>query len=116
MTRRGNDPSGLTRRGFLARTGLAATTAMALAVTGCGGSGGSNPGHVTIYALSGRGRRVSNAAKSHNANMRFTSPLVALANRAHPGDTSQAVPLQISQAEFDRLFGAFGVIADLRHV
>src|SRR5688572_12830326 len=114
MTRRRSDPGVLTRRAFLARTGLVATgVVVGLAVSGCGGS---NPGHVTIYALSGRGRRVSNAAKSHNANMRFTSPFVALANRAHPGDTSQVVPLDVSMVEFERLFRGFATIADLRHV
>src|SRR5688572_13262341 len=111
MTPRRSLANGLTRRGFLAATGMAA----AAAVTGCGG-GGANADHATIYALSGRGRRISNAAKIHNANMRFVSPLVALANRAHPGDTSKVVPLDVSGAEFKRLFGMFGMVADLRHV
>jgi hypothetical protein len=120
MRRRGSDGRRLTRRGFL-RAGLAATGVVAaVVVTGCGGGGGKDAqpagGPVTIYALSGRGRRISNAAKSHNANMRFVSPEVALASRAHPGDTSHAVPLQVSNAEFTRLFGPFDVKADLRHV
>jgi hypothetical protein len=120
--RRDADGRRLTRRGFLRAGFAAAGVAAAVVVTGCGGGGhtggGGQPatGPVTIYALSGRGRRVSNAAKSHNANLRFLSPEVALANRAHPGDTSQVVPLQISAAEFQRLFGTFRAKVDLRHV
>jgi hypothetical protein len=114
VTPRRSGPEALTRRGFLAATGVVAA---ALAASGCGGSGGGGGTEpVTIYALSGRGRRVSNAAKSHNANLRFTTPFVALANRAHPGDTSKVVPLTVSHAEFQRLFGALGTVADLRHV
>jgi hypothetical protein len=112
MTRRTSEPRGLTRRTFLAATGVGAAVVLA----GCGGSGGADVTHETIFALSGRGRRISNAAKAHNANLRFTSPLVALANRAHPGDTSKVVQLDVSRAEFNRLFGAGNVIADLRHV
>src|SRR5262245_40340350 len=122
MRRDAADGRRLTRRGLLraalTATGLAATVVFG----GCGGGGGHGgsalpaSGPVTIFALSGRGRRISKAAKSHNANWRFVSPAAALANRAHPGDTSQVVPLQISAAEFQRLFGTFRAKVDLRHV
>jgi hypothetical protein len=88
-----------------------------LSLTGCGSGGGGGSGEpVTIYALSGRGRRISNAAKLHNANKRFRTMLAAEMGHAHPGDHSFVVPLVVSQAEFRRLFGFAGEVADLRHI
>jgi uncharacterized protein (DUF305 family) len=58
----------------------------------------------TIYRLSCRGRRCSQAAKKHNANLRFASIDVALRHHAHSGDMSQIVALTVSQAEYKRLF------------
>jgi hypothetical protein len=69
-----------------------------------------------IFALSGRGRRISNAAKKHNANMRFKNAVIAGLNHAHPGDDSFVVPLTVSGQEFQRLFGRGNLVADLRHV
>jgi len=103
-----------TRRNLLAASGAA----LALGVlAGCGGGPGQEQdGPVEIFALSGRGRRISNAAKKHNANKRFVSFALADANHAHPGDTSQVVSLMVSRAEFRRLFGLTGLVSDLRHV
>lgn len=67
-----------------------------------------------IYRLSSRGRRASPAVKAHNANLRFKTKRAAKRNRAHPGDTSQVVPLTVSRTEFGRLFGGGGKVADLR--
>jgi len=101
--------------------GLAAITTL----PGCGGGSGGGTltepvptaeGGVLAYRLSGRGRRVSNAAKSHNANKVFSSPQAADQNRAHPGDTSRVVPITLSVAAFDTLFPAGAQVADLRHV
>jgi hypothetical protein len=78
-----------------------------------------------IYRLSCRGRRSSNAAKQHNANLRFASIDVAARHHAHAGDTSRVVPLTVSQAEYERLFfrhlpgrrrRVFVPVADLRHL
>lgn len=66
----------------------------------------------TVFRLSGRGRRISNAAKKHNANLRFLSPEDVV--RAHPGDNSRVVSVLVSQAQFDRLFGQGNRLADLR--
>jgi hypothetical protein len=68
-----------------------------------------------IFALSGRGRRVSNAAKKHNANLRFRTAAIADQNHAHPGDDSFVVPLTVNAQEFQRLFGRGNLVADLRH-
>ena len=102
-----------TRRRFLATGGAALAIGV---LAGCGGGQGQQDGPVEIFALSGRGRRISNAAKKHNANKRFVSFALADANHAHPGDTSQVVSLMVSRAEFRRLFGMTGLVSDLRHV
>ncbi len=76
----------------------------------------NNPrGRRKIYRLSSRGRRVSNAAKSYNANMRFATPEAADRNRAHRGDRSRVVPLAVSVEEYHRLFvSRHSDVADLR--
>jgi hypothetical protein len=67
-----------------------------------------------IFALSGRGRRISNAAKKHNANRRYRTAAAAEADHAHPGDDSFVVPLTVSASEFERLFRRGNLVADLR--
>ncbi|MFO0980291.1 MAG: hypothetical protein U1E76_00870 [Planctomycetota bacterium] len=112
-------PSELDRRRFLARSLLTLSGALAVtALTGCahhGGGGSSNSTSVEIFRLSGRGRRISRAAKSHNASLRFATQDAAEANRAHAADRSRVVRLTISREQFDRLF-ASGPVVDLRHV
>lgn len=104
----------VTRRVFLAAAGGAIALG---ALSGCAsGHGHGSGGGVEIFALSGRGRRVSRAAKGNNANKRFLTSLAADDHRAHLGDTSYVVRLNVSRKEFDRLFGRGNVMADLRHV
>ncbi|HVR73877.1 MAG TPA: hypothetical protein VMT52_06070 [Planctomycetota bacterium] len=96
---------GLSRREFLALSGLLA----AGAITGCssgGGGGGSSSTAQSevVFRLSSRGRRTSNAAKLHNANMLFLSQRLADANRAHVGDHSRIVAITLSGKKFDELF------------
>ncbi|MDJ0522278.1 MAG: hypothetical protein QNJ90_09415 [Planctomycetota bacterium] len=106
----------LSRRDVLFAAGATA----ALSLAGCGGGGGDpvaqQTGPQIVYKLSGRGRRISNAAKSHNANKLFVSQAAADANRAHPGDRSRIVELPVSPARWEQLFGGGFQIADLRHV
>ena len=74
-------------------------------------------GRRKMYRLSGRGRRISNAAKRHNAAMRFATAKAADTHRAHPGDRSRIVFETISVEEFQRLFAQrHSLVADLRHV
>jgi hypothetical protein len=88
-----------------------------LFLTGCGGgSSGGDGGAVQIFALSGRGRRISNAAKLNNANKRFAFPWVAEMGRAHPGDTSYVVPLTVDLETWNRWFGGGSLVVDLRHL
>ena len=99
----------LTRRKFLVTT---AAFGMAGTVTGCPRLARA----VQIWKRAGRGRRISNAAKSHNANILYATQAAALNNPAHPGDRSGVVPLTISAARHTELFGLTGAIADLRHL
>ena len=108
----------LTRREFLiiggavAAGGLAGGRAAALPAPQ--GVQGVN-GPLLVYRLSVRGRRGSNAAKLHNANLLFATAEAADANRAHPGDRSKVVSIVVNPDEFDRLFTSRGSqIADLR--
>jgi hypothetical protein len=64
-----------------------------------------NPwGRRKIYRLSGRGRRVSNAARAHNANMRFATANAASKHPAHIGDRSKVVAEFVSIEDYQRLF------------
>jgi hypothetical protein len=98
---------------------LAALGALGLApLAGCGGDGGGGAAVDTTlaYKLSTRGRRVSNAAKSNAANKLFVSSAAAAAGRAHPGDRSRIVRVNVSSAFWMTHFGAGQAFVDLRHV
>ncbi len=108
----------ITRRDFIKLS--SAVAAVAFVGVSCDGGDGnqSTPeGTVLAYRLSLRGRRGSNAAKIHNANHLFLTPQAADQNRAHPGDNSRIVSIELSEAKFNELFqnGALGVV-DLRDV
>lgn len=110
-------PKHINRREFIKLSGAVAATAFLW--TSCDGSnqlafpGGD--GAVTVFRLSLRGRRGSNAAKIHNANKLFLTPEAADRNRAHPGDNSRIVSVVISESDFNRLFQGGSVeVADLR--
>lgn len=104
--------SDITRREFLILSG--AVTAAALVMVRCDG-GAESGGAATVYKLSLRGRRGSNAAKNHNANFLFATIDAADANRAHLGDNSRIVPIVISRARFNQLFNNGNTaVADLR--
>ena len=108
----------ISRRDFIRLSGAA--VAVAFVGVSCDGGDGnqSNPdGTVLVYRLSLRGRRGSNAAKKHNANHLFLTPEAADQNRAHPGDNSRIVSIQLSNEKFNELFqdGTIEVV-DLRDV
>ena len=112
--------SHISRRQFIKLSGAVAATAFIGISCDGGGSGNSNAkaeGSVEVYRLSLRGRRGSNAAKSHNANKLFLTPEAADQNRAHPGDNSRIVSVILSEQEFNELFdgGALEVV-DLRAI
>jgi hypothetical protein len=102
----------LTRRGFLAVTGALALGSL----VGCGGSSGPAAVDQTkAWRFSTRDvDSASNAAKSHAANLRFVSVLAALGNRAHPGDKSKIVPIDIKPTTWQLWFGSGATQVDLR--
>lgn len=108
----------LTRRHFLAVCGTAAALAALPALPGCGGSNSADKAQgLFVYRLSSRGKRASNASKKHNANMLFATMQAADANRAHPGDRSRIVRVNISASRFDSLLRIPGRdVVDLRQV
>ena len=107
----------ISRRTFLAALGLVTAGALARRPAAALSTTAGVAGALVIYRLSARGRRGSQAAKRHNANLRFATAAAADANRAHPGDVSRIVEIVVSADEYDRLFsGRDSLIADLREL
>jgi len=107
----------LTRRKFLKLSGAAAAAGVIFIACDGGGSGTQAGPQESreVFKLSLRGRRGSNAAKSHNANHLFSTFQAADNNRAHPGDNSRIVTVVISGARFNELFdNGNTTVADLR--
>ena len=107
----------LSRRSFLIASGAVSIGMLA----GCGGGGTPAPRvgveQTKAYRLSTRRvASASNAAKAHAANKRFISPDVADANRAHPGDKSRIVTIDVSPATWNLWFGRGQAIVDLRRI
>ncbi|MDF1700786.1 MAG: hypothetical protein P1V36_06475, partial [Planctomycetota bacterium] len=109
----------ISRRAFLAAT----TATGMIALTGCGlgesdlplpGAGEDAARGLVAYRLSTKGKRASRAAKRHAANKLFATSAAADANRAHPGDKSAIVQVDVSQAAWDRYFGQGNEVFDLR--
>ncbi len=92
----------LTRRGFIVATGAS----MAVGLVGCGGGSGPPQGvdATKAFLLSGKGRRVSNAAKCHNHNKIFATEAAANEGRAHMGDTSKVVPIDMNPRRWIAVF------------
>ncbi len=82
-------------------------------VTGCPPSFGDGGG-VIVFKRSGRGLRISNAAKKHNANRLYKTMAAAAADLPHPGDTSQVVQVTLSASLAAQLFTPGKLIVDLR--
>jgi hypothetical protein len=114
MSRRAAFRIGLTRRAMLQAGGAVAAVGL-LAACG-GGSHGSVSGQTVLFKRSGRGRRVSNAAKANNANKLFATAAAAAAGGAHPGDTSKVVKVPTTPATWDMYFGGGAQVVDLRHL
>ena len=106
-----------TRRAFLAAAGAVA----AVAVVGCGSGDTFTPiptvDQTKAWRLSTRDvASASNAAKLHAANWRFLSGTVADGCRAHPGDRSNIVPIDISPRTWQLWFGGGATKVDLRKI
>ncbi len=107
----------LTRRSFFHVAGASGAALIAVGCLPIGNPGqpGGPTGGAQVFKRSGRGRKISNAAKSHNANHLYTTAQAAANDPAHPGDHSKVVSLTISQDLFNSLFSAGNTSADLRH-
>lgn len=110
--------SSLSRRTFLAASGAV----LAAGLVGCGDSRTSfspparSPDMTKAFLLSGRGRSVSNAATMHNHNKVFVSQAAADSGRAHPGDNSRIVRIDVSVAQWRQWFGSGRTVVDLRNL
>lgn len=106
----------LSRRMFL----LSSMAAGAGMLVACGGSDSFTPFSPTVdqtkaWQLSTRYvSSASNAAKAHAANKRFVSAAAADLNRAHPGDKSRIVQVDVSPATWQQWFGGGLDCVDLR--
>ncbi len=99
-----------TRRSFLqwaAALGL-------VTATGCPPSPGNADGGVVVFKRSGRGLRISNAAKKHNANRLYKTLAAAAADLPHPGDMSRVVQVTLPASLAMQLFTPGKLIVDLR--
>ena len=118
---RDGKPTGpvFSRREFIALSGTAVAVLAVFPLSGCGGgsSSTSDVQPLSVYRLSCRGKRASQAAKKNNANKLFATWEAADANRAHPGDRSRIVQVNISPSRYEQLFLTPGRdVVDLRHV
>ena len=110
------DAGRLSRRIFL----LSGAAVGAGLLVGCGGSDSFTPFAPTVdqtkaWQLSTRGvASASNAAKAHAANKRFVSAAAADAGRAHSGDKSRIVQIDVSPATWQQWFGGGFDVVDLR--
>lgn len=71
---------------------------------------------VSVFRRSGKGRRISNAAKSHNNNRLYASAHAAQIDPAHPGDNSKVVSYFMSRENFNMLFAGGRSMVDLRKI
>lgn len=102
----------LTRRDLIGRLG-AALAGLWAARPALAAPPHSSHGRHVVYRRSSRGRRVCQAVKIKNANLRYKTKNAAN-DPAHPGDTSRIVPIDISQATFKLWFPHGAHVVDLR--
>jgi len=108
----------LSRRLFL----IAGAAVGAGVLVGCGSSDqlmpfSSGVDQTKAWQLSTRNvSGASNAAKRHAANKRFVSAAAADAGRAHAGDNSRVVSVDISPATWMLWFGSGADATDLRQL
>ncbi|MBN1343941.1 MAG: twin-arginine translocation signal domain-containing protein [Phycisphaerae bacterium] len=107
----------MTRRAFVKAaciTGAAVTPGCGL-LEGMLGPPVNQSNGVIAFKRSGRGLRISNAAKLNNANKVYATAEAAADDPAHPGDNSKVVQITMNRQLFDRLFANGKTSSDLRH-
>jgi hypothetical protein len=100
-----------TRRDVLVLTGA---TVAGLCVSGTAEAAGRE--RRIAFQRSARGRRASPAVKIKNANLRYRTRQAALADVAHPGDTSRVVFINVHPETWRRWFPAGQNVVDLRQL
>jgi hypothetical protein len=103
----------LTRRDLISRLGAAVAALWAARPAEVLSAPHPSQGRHVVYRRSSRGRRVCQAIKIRNANLRYKTKNAAN-DPAHPGDTSRIVPIDISQATFKLWFPHGAHVVDLR--
>ena len=105
----------LTRRDFIMLSGsLAAISLMGVSCDPV--SEMETQGTRTVFRLSARGRRASQAEKRHYANRLYATEDAALADLPHPGANPRVVMITISKSRFNELFdNGRNSVADLRN-
>ena len=106
----------LTRRHFI----LLSSSFAAISLIGVSCDSENNTkiqGTRTLFLLSARDRRASQAEKKHYANRLYATEEAALADLPHPGARPRVVMITTSKTRFNELFdnGARDVV-DLRHL
>lgn len=106
----------LTRRDFI----LLSSSFAAISLIGVSCDSENNTeiqGIRTLFLLSARDRRASQAEKKHYANRLYATEEAALADLPHPGANPRIVMITTSRTRFNQLFdnGARDVV-DLRHL
>ena len=106
----------LTRRDFI----LLSSSFAAISLIGISCDSENNTetqGTRTVFLLSARDRRASQAEKKHYANRLYATEEAALADLPHPGARPRVVMITTSKTRFNELFdnGARDVV-DLRRV
>ena len=111
----------ISRRRFLEAATLATSVGVLSALPGCGCSTDALSAFVapttaprTVYRLSVRGQRASNASKRNAAYKRFLTAADAELGRAHPGDCARVVPITVSDAQWQAWFGSGARAVDTR--
>lgn len=106
----------INRRVFLAAAGAAGLSTLVGCGGGSGGTPSGSPSPYVAYRLSTKTKRASKAAKANAANKLFVSPQAADLGRAHPGDPSDIVTIDLSEARWMMYFGAGADTVDLRKI
>jgi hypothetical protein len=105
----------LTRRDFILLSGSFAAISL-IGISCDSESETETQGTRTVFLLSGRDRRASQAEKKHYANRLYATEDAALADLPHPGARPRVVMITTSKSRFNELFdNGNSLVADLRN-
>jgi hypothetical protein len=106
----------LTRRDFIMLSGSLAAISL-IGISCDSDSETETQGTPTVFLLSGRGRRASQAEKKHYANRLYATKDAALGDLPHPGARPRVVMITTSNNRFNDLFDSGNSsMVDLRNI